>query len=357
MRVAARLLLVVGLVLVVSGTAGAVTVPALNLFNFLEMTDHSNGDVYLLGLIPPGNPGAGTPEPVGTFVWDAGDNRWEPQGVDREAGLVIIPPEGGVPNEDTWGVFAWKILRPGNPSPGVPGAEKMDATPGGIPTYQWSQAPGAAGTGIVGIYYGGQDVEVTIRADGSFVVKAEDVQADVWAVDSTLLGYDWDGTLNSTGDFTIAADHEGPRWDPVAEAGRRTDQRHYENWVDADFTVGVDAIPLFHGQTTYFLSDGVFDGTYFNGGITAYFEADNGVEAPGFWIWNAFADQDIFTDPDGNVADLWLDLENVDDGGYEWLTKSNDDGGFAAVPEPITMLGVIIGAGSIGGYIRKRRIN
>ena len=357
-----KLCFVLGLVLAMAGAAGAVTVPSLCApYTYIKMNDHVNGTLYAKGREDPG-----------TFVWDDGENRWEPEGVNRAADLDIAPAQGAIGDEDTWGVLAWRVVRPGLPKindNGTPAdtsddyVEGMSNDPTGTMTYNWTQAAGDPGTGLVGMFYGGKDVKVLIRADGSFQTWSEGLQIDLYAVDSTLLGFNWDGTSGSTGDFTIAADYEGPQWDPRplnegGEFGRRTSQNTYENWVDID---DATKVPLLHAVSEHFNADGSFDGTYFTGGSLGYLDIDDGGQAPGYWQWNDLVDDqgpggtELFTDPEGDGADLWFDVDALGDQNYWWLSKSNDDGGFGAVPEPMTMLAVSFAAVGLAGYTRRRR--
>ena len=56
-----------------------------------------------------------------------------------------------------------------------------------------------------------------------------------------------------------------------------------------------------------------------------------------------------------DTADVWLAVD-IDPDNRSWQGKSNDDGGFGVIPEPLTMLGVCMGIGGLGQYIRKRRM-
>jgi hypothetical protein len=322
-----RSTLVLLALLAMTATAMAVTAPPLPTpYVFLEMTDHSNGTVYA------GDPG--TYRRVNGVWLDENDAPAENVSLFRQT------PEGAWDaDEDTWGVLAWKILRPGiTVDLGNDGSiEEMGAAPGGIPTYVWSQFPGAAGVGLVGMYYGGHDTEVLIRPDGSFVVHTEEVQFELHAVDSTLLFFDAAGTT--------ATDHEGPKY----EAGRRDTENTYGLWVDS---TDATKIPLLRAVSEFFVADGRLIGDYFVGTNTSYYNLDGD---PNVWVWNDLIQPDLFTDPDGNSADLWAKIDLLADSGYEWLTKSNDDGGFQAIPEPMTMGTLFAAVAGIGAYIKRRR--
>jgi hypothetical protein len=363
-----KLIVMAGLVVALCTPAWAVTVPALSPGNnFLQMTDHSHGANYTATVAgrytrdlngTPDDPTDDTWDLNGTtYTYDGGastgvTNVWV-NGSDTF--VQTVPPGQWQPNgnktaEDTWGVFAWKELRQGKEIiDGVTGATiGMDALPGGATTYEWTST---AETGLLGMFYGGTDVDVEVGQNGSFAVHSDGVEYELWAVDTGLLGYDWDGTEGSTGDFTTDTDDEGPEWDP-AQPHRRDSENTYENWVDIDDATKVGLIRAMGG---YFRFSGEFvdAGGYFEGETTIYTNVDGPATT---WAWNDLVGLTgpLFTDPDGGMGDLWFDMELVQDT-RGWLAKSNDDGGFSAVPEPLTMLAVSGAVMGLGGYIRRRR--
>ena len=362
-----RLILMAGLIVALAAPAWAVTVPSLSPgLNFLQMTDHSNGanygatqaGTYVRDTKNTDDPTDDTWELNGTtFTYNAGSsdstlNVWT-DGSGAQFSQTVVPgqwqPSDSKTSEDAWGVFAWKELRAGTPIVNGGGdTVGMDAKPGGSTTYEWTST---ADTGLVGMFYGGTDTEVVVDTDGGFAVKSEEAQYELYAVDTSLLGYDWDGTIGSTGDFTIVGDDEGPKWDST-QPTRRDSENTYENWVDSD---DASKFGLLRAKGGYFRFSGEFvdAGGYFEGGTTIY----SNVDGPGaLWAWNdvVTATGPLFTDPDMNMADLWFDMEIVQDT-RGWMAKSNDDGGFSAVPEPLTMLAVTGAVMGLGGYIRRRR--
>ena len=290
--------------LLLDGAPQGVTIPDVVPGNvFFEMTDHDNGTSY-------------TANVAGTYTRTTPGGDWT--GPDGGVLTATAAPGQWTANEDTWGVFAIKYLKKGAPIVANGNTIGMDDDSSGLADvyYQWLSY--VSDTGLVGMFYRGWDREVTIKADGSFAVLTEGVQFDLWAVDASLLKrWTTDGSPPST-------DHEGPGY----ETGRRDTESTYEDWVDSGDGAKVH---LLRATSEYFRFSGrlVAPGGYFEGGTVAYWDID----AKGAPAWNAtWGGNEIFTDPDGQKADLWTDVELVqDDKG--WLAKSNDDGGAYVAPE------------------------
>lgn len=319
-----KLIAMLGLVILVAGPAGAVTIPSLtNGWNFFQATNHENGTAY-----------SADEEDVWVRA-NAGD-AWGP-GQGTGAALTPDPAPGRWNDEeDTWGVFAIDTIRPGVPVNNP--ATHVDVKAGEFPTYQWGS--GVSDTGLVGTFYGGWDrrVEITDATLDAFKVDVEDAVFELWAVDTAKLFNDAAGTTST--------DFEGPLYEP----GRRDTQSTYGNWVDSgDATKEL----LLKGVATFFRFEGDFilPGGFFQGNTTVYINIDPNEGAWGSVLTEAGP---LLTDPDGNQAHLWASFDLVQSN-KDWTAKSNDDGGFHVIPEPMTMLGVGMGILGLGGYIRKRR--
>jgi len=322
---ALKLCVAVGLAVAVTGTAWGVTVPAVqNGYVFFEMTDHNNGAIY-------------TADVDGTYTRTEAGGTWSgPFGGTLSATTV---PDAD-PNEDTWGVFAIKILKLGDPiynlNGDVIGMDDGSSGPSDV-YYQWVDY--VSDTGLVGMFYKGWDAEVVIEDGQTASVRVEGGEFDLWAVNANLL-------KRYTGDTPPTTTHEGPQF----EEDRRDTTTTYGDWVDSgDGT----KIHLLHATSEYwrFETDIVGQG-YLEGGTVAYWDIDPDETGP---VWNPYwGGTELFTDPDGQTADLWIDLEIVQDN-RGWVGKSNDDGGALVVPEPATMLALFAGVSGLAGYISKRR--
>jgi hypothetical protein len=195
------------------------------------------------------------------------------------------------------------------------------------------------------MFYGGQDTSVTIAADGEFTVNTDHVNFDLYAVDTSLL-------KDKIADTPPTIDFEGPFY----EAGRRsgTSGELYAGWIDPTDTT---KILLLHGESVFFQFTGSFPGgTHFVGDGLAYYEIDSGLTAP---IWNQYWGSipsdafGTFTTPTGLAADAWTSTGVTTDD-KDWRGKTIDNGGASVVPEPVTMLGLLLGIGGIGRYLRRR---
>ena len=62
--------------------------------------------------------------------------------------------------------------------------------------------------------------------------------------------------------------------------------------------------------------------------------------------------------PAGLSADFEIrfNIDPSDTGAPPWGAVSDDPVKFGIIPEPVTMLGVFLAVGSLGGYLRRRRM-
>lgn len=338
-----KLCMAVGLILSLSGAAWAVTVPTPDSgWVFLEMTDKTNGTSYAAGVTGTwtrSNPedsftGPGVLTP--TKSPDAWDH--DPDGT---------PNNGDEWTEDTWGVFGIMKMRQGDPDPNV---LPTDVGPliGGNISYEWTST---ADTGLVGMFYGGWDYEVQITDAtlDAFIVKAHDVKFDLWAVDTSKL------LANEGGSVTV--DYEGP----LFEADRRKAEDRYADWIDdADGT----KVHLLHAESHSFVFSGdLLAGGNFQGTGEHYWDFDanygDGSGTPGNPAWNYAWGVHVgqLTDANiGGLTDFFTDLDIDPTDTRDWMSSSSDDCGGWIIPEPLTVIGAFMGIGSLGAYIRKRRM-
>lgn len=316
------LLLIGGLVLLIASPTWAVTVPTISYgWNFVHARNEDNGTAYFY---------TGDPELTPPTTFNPNDPLPDGVGTQPAAGPLFGA-------EDSWGIFLLYQISEGTPTADM---TKVGQTFGGATTY--SNSDGSNGTWLVGIFYGQTDTSVTLKtptagATSSFSVLASGLNFELWAVDETSLDLFTHDSTNLT----------------AYDATRRTLANRYTGWVEGG---GVEVLS---GTTSYFEFDGNFYPTgYFDGTATLYFDIP--VAGPGVWNQyiggNGLNGLGALIDPNGNQADAWLTWElNAPQPGLNWSTYSHDDGGFYAVPEPITMAGLMLAIGCVGQYIRKRR--
>jgi len=336
-----KLIAIVGLVMVVTGTTWAVTVPALPVL----------GDVY-----PPGSDlhavhfytrnrdqSTGYLTTVdGTYTATSPTAAFTGPGVltelkDPDGKFMTRSGAGGVQSaalgqEDTWGIFSMRILEAGRTtSPGTAFADIFKKL-GGDLTYEWTDTNNITGnTVLVGVFFNGWDSEV-VTSGTSLQVQTVGTRFELWAVDKSLVN--------------LEGASQGPHYD----ANFRTAQNRYKTWVDGGGTLLLD------GNATYerFIGTQLSSAPLvFDGQTVVYVD----IPTSGAGLWDAnVGGSAYFTDPLGNKADLKL-TNDIDPGADGWSVNSHDDGGFMfneAIPEPLTMLGVLLGVGGVGKYIRRR---
>jgi len=184
---------------------------------------------------------------------------------------------------------------------------------------------------LLGLFYGHQDlvVECVDAAKNQYMVWGTGGQFDIYVVD----GF--------PGNPAVAAN-----LNPV----NRTGLDSFDNWFDKandELFVG--------GNFEYFRFDGdATTLTDFDGESEVLMSFTRGSQTLGPW---GVDESNWWTAPDGTIADMWQSW-NIGDPfvyGNGW-TGSEDSGRFyMPVPEPVTMLGMILGIGGLTRYIRKRR--
>jgi hypothetical protein len=208
--------------------------------------------------------------------------------------------------EDGWGIFRMSSILKGLIDPGT-GVIYGDND---MPYYV------ASGNDVLlaGVFWGVEDVEVNLNADGSWEVFSEGLQFELWAVDSAL-----------TGGSNLPAWSDGAR-----QAANR-----YPNWVDEN---DATKVLLASGTSTYLRFAGVIAGQ-FEGTSELYIDINENDPAG---LWNeAWGTGAYYTDPDGNEADVYLSWD-LHTGTSGWSTDSYDDGG-VWIPEPLTLLLLLVG--------------
>jgi hypothetical protein len=255
--------------------------------------------------------------------------------------IQTFGPDGAVNGEDTWGLFIMYRI-----SDGIVNTEGL-IDDSGFPTY-YDNSPGDEDTWLVGMFYGGNDYQIKIdtpAADqlSTFEVWSEGVHAELWAVEASDLDL---GVPDGDGVFP-----GGELVRPFDENDRLA-ANEYAGWLDA--TTKANGAKLFTATSTHFKFTGSVDADgKFTGDSVSYWDIDE-TDASGLWN-GSWGLSNFFTDPDGNTADIYTSWELI--AGTTWDTVSRDFGGVnVVVPEPVTMLGMFLAVGSLGGYIRKRRM-
>lgn len=240
-------------------------------------------------------------------------------------------------NEDAWGLLRITNIFYGD----ITGSDSRfgdgnDGTPIGnnitSNTSYWSE--GNNGEYLLGMFYGHQDliVECVNDATNQYRVWGEGGEFDIYVVD----GF--------PGNPSIAAN---------LNPAFRTGFDSFDNWFDK----ANDEL-FWGGGFNYFRFDGdATTLTDFDGESEVLLSFTRGSQtnpAPNLGT----DDSDWWTAPDGSKADMWQSWNIGDpfvfDNGW---TGSEDSGRFyQPVPEPVTMLGLFLAVGSLGGYIRKRQM-
>jgi len=331
-----KVVFVTVLVLAVAGPAWAVTVPppGISPFTSIQCRNQDVGTGYT---------------PPASFV---GDGIYHDP---NTAGIVKNPVRDPVGHEDTWGIFATHLL-----SHGDLGADGIDIVPG-VPVF-FSNGDGSNTTWVVGMFYGGVDQKIQFLSPdpshvSKFSVLNRGLQFDIYAVDPTK--------LTAANMLNLKA----------FNSGTHTIDDRYPGWVDAN-TVGAGsgATFLMHGSSQYFefigqQTDPNLGPFKFDGTTNVYFDVDPNYVNPltgttGAWANVANSNHfptpqiDPNTDPlpGDHLSDVFLTF--TDQGSSQgWDTFSSDQGGWAnvsSIPEPLTMVGLFLGVGGLGRYLRRR---
>jgi hypothetical protein len=288
--------MVLGLLAAVSLPAGAVSFVPLR----IETENREQGNTYITAAAIPG---------TYNRVLVGGVPQWKMTDIN---GDHYLPHNTGAQmwdnQEDGWGVLFLNNLR-------------FDTDNNGSYETLAYERPGAAGgTAIIGIFWGGRDDAVTVNANKSYSTSVSGVQFELWQVNlTTSINQFYIDNVDLTSD-------------------NRSAQKKLDTWP-----TGAPGTLLLSGKTDVF----EFTSSSFaqNGG--GYGVSDVFASVTG----GAWSDWDTNTQLYG--SDLYLNwtFANV----YEKNSLVSSDYGYGAgIPEPLTMLGLFLGVGSLGGYLRRR---
>ena len=346
-----KLLAVLGLILAVSGTAGALTYIPFRYSYDGPVVAHINNltqaSIYT-GYLADGR----TPVTLGTW--------YKPADLQYVPGNAINPPA-----DLDWSIFQVDAIYKGT-SVGYNNIVETD-------THNPLYIHGDGGVEVVGSLFGRSDLFVKFTSQTEFSFEAAGDYAEVFvqpvgtaspggifgaagssgrvydANSSTYLnkydtiGYDSAGNLLGDGPALILESKSGYFGDTAAAVG---DPNH-----ELTETAGNFQIDESHGVTDGYYS--VVGGTDAAAWDSDFFNP-NSLFSPKPWANNS------------NVAfltDIRLHVTNDPIGygetpGYDWPIYSSDPlraNHMPAVPEPLTVMGAFLGLSGLGGYIRRRR--
>jgi len=309
-----KLLLGVALLLALSGPAWAIptNIPFEKAYNgpvVLDIYNWDNGTVYSNQLT--NNRGSAQ---VGV-LYNASD-------------LVVASPIVGPSGVgDGWGIVTVAGIVKGTVSNGV--ISPVLGSSGKL--YE----SGDAGTAIMGVFWGRQDDKVIFNNDGSQTIYADPA-----------------GSSEHVNLYVVP-------------------ESSLDNWnLGMSGPAGSPSAGLYTGITdvgTLVLSGTVVTNSYSNGGggndgVFSTFNPAGGVNCGSFEFyidWTGGTDINTFGSPVGQgyfggSTDAYL--SGHDNGGnFGWLVQSYDPAYMNAVPEPVTMMSMVLGIGCLGRYIRRRK--
>lgn len=348
-----KLCVAVGLVAAVAVPASAVHIVNGPLKMTLDAYD--SGTNYAFAALP-------VPPPTGTGA--------------ELNGIGEIPPVGAFVGEDSFGVGEVDLIQTADIQIQPPPGPGWINGPGGDPIWVAGTPGGLAdGTELVAVFWGHVDTEVVIAGTGDQNIYGRGMQFAAWvqpfgAADATTALIHGAGT-----DFadmgSIARGATGAIYDGVGVPGGVPGATL---WLTGTATPGF--FPGSLDPLAEFKS--VFNPGAGAGGITGHtdlyltvgpVDADGDGFIDDVGAMNQFFDTNFFLTPPGSAlpgtrADLnvyiqtrGLNVGNVPGFGPPDWTVGTQSGVVTgiAVPEPVTVLGVLMGVAGLGGYLRRRR--
>ena len=315
-----KLIALLGLILAMSGIAEAITfnIPYEGRFRF----KYENWDMAKSYAPNSEDPNA----PVPGTLYD-GVSTVNALSQSSPPGTLTIPsgPYAGE-TEDAWGIFRITEIR----------------TDDGTSRLLWSDAVDE-NQELVGFFFGGVDTAVKIES-----LPVQRIQTDNF----TFLLYQQDENLF---DMTLGS---GGRIDFDSYTGIGQDASA-SLVIEAHSTAGVVPItgatsPV--GQIADFTTSDPNTGAGY-GTSMQFLDITGGAWAPWWEVKDYYFGTSDFRFGTSQYGDLFVESDVVpyDAGLTDWIVTSDDPGRGNVVPEPLTMAGVFLGLGGLGGYIRRRR--
>jgi hypothetical protein len=336
-----------------ASTCWAVTVPPLPAgADYLKSRNEDQGATYVVGSLNAGdefsfNPTGlldGVPTPVLGML----------NGVSGTKVVTKLGAVGAIGTEDSWGIALLYQIAPGHiNNPGANGTIVGFTGP-----IQYDNSAGTQSTWCTAMFHSGVDVAVdVIQGSGTGgggngipvgqqkeTIKSTSLAFELYAVDSAAMDAALAGAAK---DSVNLADYI---------AASRTAVDKYLGW-SGNTLPAANSVLLATGTSDFFQSTVVVDatGTIVSNSLdssTVYFDVPQG--GPGLWN-SAWGASDELRTPDGIPTNLWFQW-TLDNGQRNWTVHSDDIGGAFAVPEPLTLMGLVVSVAGVGNYLRRRRL-
>ena len=345
-----KLLVLGGIVLALSSSAWAVSVPSIDTgVLYIPCRNQDKGTSYYINNVAQLTKYDPITNPNGRIDYTFDPRQPLPTGITRvQADGALNNTPTGAP-EDGWGLVLMREISPGILNPGD---SSVDRVPGSTAFY--SVLDGANPVWLVGMFYGVQDTSLTITAQtgiiptalgfsSSFTALSDNLNIELYAVDKAFILTDDIGNPSNALDPTNLQRY--------VKAFREGDAE-YTNWLDIDEPkLAGHFAKLLTGVSSYHKFTGTLNPNFhFTGSTDVWLNTVPG----GGGAWDQVWDGNLFTDPAGNKADIYINFL-IQNGSRDWDASSHDFGGVLAVPEPVTMAGMLLGIGCLGRYLRKRR--
>jgi hypothetical protein len=315
-----KLLMIGGLVLAVASSAGAFT------FNkpyqgpvFFKIANFDMGTLYPI-------------LPVGSTFGGTGANGADVATLDgvKTAQATGARPLGafGDTLDDSWGIAR---------------VSEIDDNLG-LPLW----TPALTGTELTILFYGEQDIYLEQTSATDQIIAGVDINFAMYeeAIPSPT---SYDPSAGSVGRDAVGTGYTTVTEGTLVLSGSSVPGHIRvpgdKGGTNTEFEVDVNASALLFGGVTGTIGSGV-----------SFFEITGGTQS-GMFLPGAFTPLGPNIGlPGVKNAGVRLDFTtiippNVSD----WLVRSNDPAQLEAIPEPVTMLGLVMGLGGLGAYLRRRR--
>lgn len=321
-----KLAVIVGFLAALVVPASALTLPSyFGGVNYLKSRNEDSGSLYFIS------------DPA-LFAASGGFGHAYTQAeiAAANSGITKIQSVGGIGNEDSWGIVRMYHIETGLLDP-----SKTQVNANGVVSFDDSL--GTDSTQIVGMFYGGVDASVTWFGPNTVQIQTVGTNFELWAVEgANLLASATAAGVAPVNGVTLVG----------FNAANRTVPSEYAGWLDATSKAG--GVQLLSGVTTEQLFLGTINVSGVAGSSNTYFDIN--AAGPGIWDLAWGANPGLLSFQNSVPSDMWFNW-TISNSQRGWASQSQDNGGVAnVIPEPVTMLGLLLGVGGVGGYIRRRRM-